>query len=86
MVDSGAPCFAEDEAARILHQILTSVSYMHKRGIVHRDLKPENILLETTDANSPIKIIDFGLARKHFGNRGEPPMSTVVGTGWFGHN
>jgi len=81
--DDGAPCFEEGEAAGLLHQILTAVSYMHKHGIVHRDIKPENILFETTDKNSPIKIIDFGLARKHFGNRGEPPMSNIVGTPYY---
>eukprot|EP00579_Thalassiosira_antarctica_P023209 CAMPEP_0201987002 /NCGR_PEP_ID=MMETSP0904-20121228/91569_1 /ASSEMBLY_ACC=CAM_ASM_000553 /TAXON_ID=420261 /ORGANISM="Thalassiosira antarctica, Strain CCMP982" /LENGTH=169 /DNA_ID=CAMNT_0048541089 /DNA_START=1302 /DNA_END=1807 /DNA_ORIENTATION=- len=60
--DNGAACFAEDEAARIMYQILTAVSYMHKRGIVHRDIKPENILFEATDDDSTVKIIDFGLS------------------------
>mmetsp|Transcript_1071 Transcript_1071/g.2137 ORF Transcript_1071/g.2137 Transcript_1071/m.2137 type:complete len:409 (-) Transcript_1071:156-1382(-) len=80
--DNGAACFAEDEAARIMYQILTAVSYMHKRGIVHRDIKPENILFETTDEDSPIKIIDFGLSRKHYGGQ-EPPMTSVVGTPYY---
>lgn len=66
-----------------MHQILTAVSYMHKRGIVHRDIKPENILFETKDEDSPIKIIDFGLARKHFGQDSEAPMSTIVGTPYY---
>mmetsp|Transcript_1073 Transcript_1073/g.2142 ORF Transcript_1073/g.2142 Transcript_1073/m.2142 type:complete len:392 (-) Transcript_1073:156-1331(-) len=80
--DNGAACFAEDEAARIMFQILVAVSYMHKRGIVHRDIKPENILFETTDEDSPIKIIDFGLSRKHYGGQ-EPPMTSVVGTPYY---
>jgi serine/threonine protein kinase len=81
--DNGMPCFAEDEAARIMHQILTAVSYMHDNGVVHRDIKPENILFETTYDDSPIKIIDFGFARKHFANFGEPPMTTIVGTPYY---
>eukprot|EP00571_Detonula_confervacea_P010870 CAMPEP_0172300668 /NCGR_PEP_ID=MMETSP1058-20130122/2695_1 /TAXON_ID=83371 /ORGANISM="Detonula confervacea, Strain CCMP 353" /LENGTH=401 /DNA_ID=CAMNT_0013010505 /DNA_START=78 /DNA_END=1283 /DNA_ORIENTATION=+ len=81
--DNGASCFAEDEAARIMYQILKAVSYMHKKGIAHRDIKPENILFETEDEDSPIKIIDFGLSRKHRGRIGEPPMSTVVGTPYY---
>jgi len=80
--DDGAKCFAENEAARIIHEVLTAVSYMHKHSIVHRDIKPENILFETTDEDSPIKIIDFGLARKHFGVL-EPPMTTIVGTPYY---
>ena len=50
----------ENEAADILRQILSAVSYCHKNNIVHRDLKPENIIYATQDYNSPIKIIDFG--------------------------
>lgn len=50
----------EDEAANIMKQILSAVSYCHKNNIVHRDLKPENILYVTTDYNSPLKIVDFG--------------------------
>mmetsp|Transcript_34205 Transcript_34205/g.60150 ORF Transcript_34205/g.60150 Transcript_34205/m.60150 type:complete len:403 (-) Transcript_34205:113-1321(-) len=81
--DNGAVCFAEEEAARIMQQILTAVSSMHKRGIVHRDIKPENILFETTDEDSSVKIIDFGLSRKYYGSIGEPPMSTIVGTPYY---
>jgi len=76
--NGGVPCFSEGEAARLLHQILSAVSYMHKRGIVHRDIKPENILFEMKDEDSPIKIIDFGLARRH--KRKDPPMESDVGT------
>jgi serine/threonine protein kinase len=79
---NGAKCFAEDEAARIIHQVLMAVSYMHKKHIVHRDIKPENILFEKTDEASPVKIIDLGLARKHFGGL-EPPMTTIVGTPYY---
>lgn len=77
------PCFAEDEAARIIYQILAAVSYMHDRGVAHRDLKPENIVFDTNNEDSPIKIIDFGLARKYLGKIGEPRMSTVVGTPYY---
>eukprot|EP00957_Ditylum_brightwellii_P127737 9741340-Ditylum_brightwellii.AAC.1 len=45
--------------------MLSGLSYLHSKGIIHRDLKLENILFESKDANSNIKIIDFGLS-KHF--------------------
>ncbi|KAL7531110.1 hypothetical protein ACHAXR_003852 [Thalassiosira sp. AJA248-18] len=80
--DNGAVCFAEDETAKIMHQILTAVSCMHKRGIVHRDIKPENILFETAEDDSPVKIIDFGLSRKHYAKL-DAPMRTVVGTPYY---
>jgi len=81
--DSSNACFAEGEAARIIAQVLKAVSYMHECGIVHRDLKPENILFETKDEDSPLKIIDFGLARKHYGDLGEPYMKTIAGTPYY---
>ncbi len=64
-VKNDKPCFVEDKAARIIHQILSAIHYMHKRGIVHRDIKPENVLLETADEDSPVEIIDFGLSQRH---------------------
>jgi len=81
--DNGAACFAEDEAARIVHQILTAVSYMHKRGVSHRDLKPENIIFETAEEDSPIKIIDFGLARKHNGSTKTHRTRSIAGTSYY---
>lgn len=80
--DNGAACFMEDEAASVIYQILTAVSYMHNHHIAHRDIKPENILFETSDEGSPIKLIDFGLSRKHFEGL-EPNMSTIVGTPYY---
>lgn len=79
--DNGVPCFGEHEAANIILQILNAVSYMHDHCIVHRDIKPENILFDSKDADSPIKIIDMGLARKH--NDIESPMTTIVGTPYY---
>jgi len=58
-----AEFFSEKEAARIFKQILQSLNYCHKQNIAHRDLKPENFLFETTDADSDLKIIDFGLSK-----------------------
>ena len=77
----GPACFAEGEAARIVYQILNAVCYMHYHGVVHRDLKPENILFETPDADSPVKIVDFGLARKHAAR--DAPMSNIAGTPYY---
>ena len=55
--------FSEKEAVKIFKQLISAVSYCHSQGICHRDLKPENILFLTTNPDSPIKIIDFGLSK-----------------------
>lgn len=57
--------YSEKEAATIISQILSAVGYMHSRNIIHRDLKFENILFESDYEDASIKIIDFGLAKKH---------------------
>ena len=79
---SGAGCFSEVESARLLQQILQAVLYMQELNIVHRDLKPENILFTDKNKDS-IKIIDYGLARKHYANLGEPFMQTIAGTPYY---
>lgn len=54
--------FHEQDAAKIIKQVLSAVNYCHQRSIVHRDLKPENILLNR-DFNDPkVTLIDFGTA------------------------
>jgi calcium-dependent protein kinase len=56
--------FSEKDAAKILHQVLLGLNYMHKKNIVHRDIKPENMLLESKDVtNLNVKITDFGFAK-----------------------
>ncbi|XP_060248284.1 myosin light chain kinase 3 isoform X2 [Meriones unguiculatus] len=45
-------------------QICEGVHYLHQHYILHLDLKPENILC-VSQTGHQIKIIDFGLARRH---------------------
>lgn len=53
--------FTESQAAEIMFQILSGVTYLHGKNIVHRDIKPENILLSDKNTLS-LKIIDFDTA------------------------
>jgi calcium-dependent protein kinase len=62
----------EQEASLIMHQLLSTLIYLHNCGIIHRDLKPENILIVKKKGKDPqpedheeveyIKLIDFGFA------------------------
>lgn len=55
------PNFDESFVRRIMKQIMSAVTYLHKINITHRDLKPENILVSGIKENDmDIKVIDFG--------------------------
>ena len=53
---------AEIEAAQIITQVISAVSYMHKNELIHMDLKPENILLLSGIENN-VKLIDFQMTQ-----------------------
>ena len=46
----------------IFKPLCLALNYAHSQGLVHRDIKPSNITTSEPDSNSPVKIIDFGIA------------------------
>merc|ERR1719161_3323080 len=60
IIDAGF--FSEHDAAWTMKQVMSAVNYLHSKSITHRDLKPENFLMETKQADSALKVIDFGLS------------------------
>jgi len=54
---------SEKLTAKIICQIASGMSYLHKIGVVHRDIKPSNIFLVNTGNKHQVKIIDFGLSK-----------------------
>lgn len=72
--------FNENQAAKLIEQILSAVSYLHKHSIIHRDLKPENIVFESKDKDSLLKIIDFGTSKKISKNE---KLKSRLGTAYY---
>ena len=61
LIDNGA--YSEMEAARLIREVASAISYLHGLGIVHADLKPENLMLSSKNKDeASIKVVDFGCA------------------------
>ncbi len=54
------PPMGQDEAVRLVTQVLGALDAAHRAGILHRDIKPGNILLTEDGA---AKVTDFGIAK-----------------------
>lgn len=54
---------SEKQACKYVLSISHALHYIHTFGIIHRDIKPNNIVMISTDDDSDLKIVDFGLAK-----------------------
>jgi len=73
---------SEIEVGYVMRQVFRAVHYLHLQNTAHRDLKMENMLLVRKGVGcheTPVKIIDFGLAKR------VPPngLTEQKGTKWY---
>ncbi|KAJ9575745.1 hypothetical protein L9F63_007391, partial [Diploptera punctata] len=53
----------EQQAVKVMRQILEGLCFLHDNNIAHLDLKPQNMLLTATYPDCDIKLCDFGISR-----------------------
>ncbi|HYV66037.1 MAG TPA: protein kinase, partial [Myxococcales bacterium] len=58
---SRGPPLGAARCLELAREIARGLRAAHEKGIVHRDVKPENLFLT---ASGPLKILDFGLAKR----------------------
>eukprot|EP00253_Pinus_taeda_P011253 PITA_11253 len=54
-------CYSEQQAAKLIKELIMVIKYCHEMGVIHRDIKPENILRTST---GQLKLVDFGLSMR----------------------
>jgi tRNA A-37 threonylcarbamoyl transferase component Bud32 len=58
--------FTTEEILDVGIKVADALAAAHAQGFTHRDLKPENLMLTPRpDGTSRVKILDFGLAKRH---------------------
>lgn len=68
----------ENEARKIMYQLLSATDYIHTLNVIHRDIKPENILISS---NGVVKLSDFGFARTL--SAPDAKYTDYVSTRWY---
>ena len=76
--DSTCDPIQAERLREVTVELVSGLSYLHKRGVAHRDIKPDNILMDA--AGTPY-FVDFGVSA--IIGKDNPNVSTVEGTATF---
>lgn len=66
---------SKKEKLRVIHQLITTLGYVHQHQTAHRDLKPSNVMV--THRGNNVKLIDFGLSDTDSFDYMKVPAGTV---------
>jgi serine/threonine-protein kinase len=79
-LDEGA--LSPPEAVTVARGLLTALKHAHALGIVHRDVKPGNVMLLSGEGTgTPVKLLDFGLAKDLAGDADGKPQEPLTQAG-----
>eukprot|EP01033_Poteriospumella_lacustris_P007558 gene7558-5435_t len=69
--------YLESDAACLVRQLVSTVSYLHKQGISHSSLVPENLVLSRPDAldASSLRLVGFGRSESEMQRHPSPAVS-----------
>ncbi len=70
---------APGDVADFVEGVAGVLAAAHARGVTHRDLKPDNIFLTPDDPACRVRVIDWGIAHHHAGER-FTNMNEAIGT------
>jgi serine/threonine protein kinase len=73
------------QSLQVVEQICAAVECAHDAGVLHRDLKPENILFVSYDADTQVKVADFGIAQLFTDDSTDDLTATgmIIGTPFY---
>src|SRR5579859_4562030 len=74
---------ALDETAVIVQQTSKALGRAHELGFVHRDIKPDNLFLTDHDGELFVKVLDFGIAKRHGESMSMTRTGAALGTPRF---
>eukprot|EP00532_Pseudo-nitzschia_australis_P002407 CAMPEP_0168184690 /NCGR_PEP_ID=MMETSP0139_2-20121125/13383_1 /TAXON_ID=44445 /ORGANISM="Pseudo-nitzschia australis, Strain 10249 10 AB" /LENGTH=793 /DNA_ID=CAMNT_0008106347 /DNA_START=119 /DNA_END=2500 /DNA_ORIENTATION=+ len=84
LIEDGA--YSEADAARLVREVGSALSFLHGIGLVHSDLKPENLMLSSKNSSDAVmKVVDFGCAEiidktsPYYSSDGKDSVGTTPG-------